>query len=144
MRSLLLSSLVSVLFACGAPPEGCDGPDAGAPASCEPMGRTCDSAFGVYVLETTGPDGCKPTGSPVTLELLLFDGGVGAANWPSYSAVPMTRMGCQYVSRFASSSETIEFTYEPACNVLRGRVRLYSSACSDGGGAWYDVVGRKP
>lgn len=118
--------------------------DAGA-VQCDAQGRTCDSAFGVFTLTTTGPAGCSTTSLPRDLVLSTFDGGVGTATWTSQSPLPITRSGCQYVGRYSASSSMIEFTYDSACNTLRGRVQLNAPACNQPNDlAWFDVVGRKP
>ncbi|MFZ5440653.1 MAG: hypothetical protein ACOZQL_11640 [Myxococcota bacterium] len=137
------------LSACGAPcehPDGGSGPTDSGTAACDAMGRTCESAFGVYTLETVTPRGCSLLGAPNSLNLSAFDGGSGSAVWQGQSPMPMSRLGCQYVGRYSTSSQDIELTYDPACNVLRGKVQVYSSSSCplDGGAVWADVIGRKP
>lgn len=119
---------------------------------CKTDGRTCESANGVYVLENTGPAGCKlqadsPSGYPPRIVTLRsFDAGVGEAQWSDRSSpAEMTRLGCRYVSLYSTSAQDIEFTYDPACDTLTGRVQINANQkCGDAGVQWFDVVGRKP
>jgi hypothetical protein len=145
MRTILCAVSSLALIACGAPVEshdaGCDttaqtGSGGGAGQTCSnPTGRTCDSAFGLYHLRLVPPAGCTLNNTQGnTLQVMGFDAGAGnVLNHARSMPDPATRMGCDYVFYESEVSQVIDFTYDPACDTLRGRIPC--SPCTVDGGA---------
>lgn len=143
-RASLFLGCVAILSSCGSATCSQDGGTAhDGGGTCDAKGRTCASAFGVFAIEATGESGCTGPGWPRSASIGLLDGGVGTIIWDGTYTNSLTRSDCQYLSRYLStSSQPIEFTYDPACDVLTGRIQAFSSSCNRS--VLFTIVGRKP
>lgn len=130
MNRASLFILVATVAACGAVSAPCDDGgthgDAGAPTQCDAAGRTCDSAFGNFIMQAVLPAGCTTSGdlSRISVTFGLFDAGVGPVTVSS-NTLQGTRMGCSTLvpSALLGSSGPVELTYDPGCQTLSGTLQ---------------------